>query len=131
MAIFKLPKINTVNRLNLVVDKSELLFDLDNNKYYGGDGETLGGIEIGSSFYLQSVTEFITIDAESINQIVLSKNPVNVESIRLIPEGGIEQRFGVDFDVNSNQILFEGFELENFFEIGEKVCVQYLSNQAN
>lgn len=46
MAIFKPPKITSEKRALIALEKGELVFDETNNKFYTGDGNTVGGIEI-------------------------------------------------------------------------------------
>jgi hypothetical protein len=49
MAIFKCPRITTEQRLSLVITEAEIVFDVDEKKYYGGDSITLGGIPIAGT----------------------------------------------------------------------------------
>lgn len=46
MATWKVPKITTAQRIILIPSASEIMYDTDEKKYYGGDGTTVGGIGI-------------------------------------------------------------------------------------
>jgi len=49
MAIWKVPRLTSAERLLLTPAQGELLFDTDENDYYGGDGLTPGGIYMGGA----------------------------------------------------------------------------------
>lgn len=46
MAVFRVPRITTVQRLPLLLDEGEIVFDTDLKTFFGGDGITLGGKEL-------------------------------------------------------------------------------------
>lgn len=48
MAIFKVPRLTSIQRATLTPEASEILFDTTNNNFYGGDGVTLGGVVLGT-----------------------------------------------------------------------------------
>lgn len=43
MAVFKAPRITTEQRITLLLDPSEIVFDTNENAFYGGNGTDLGG----------------------------------------------------------------------------------------
>ena len=47
MGSLKIPKISTTNRSGLVLSASEIVYDIDAEKIFGGDGHTLGGFAVG------------------------------------------------------------------------------------
>ena len=49
MAIFKAPKVTTAQRNTLILEVSELVYDMDQKAFYGGDGSTPGGFLVGES----------------------------------------------------------------------------------
>ena len=49
MASIRLPRITTAQRTALVLSLGEIVYDTDNNSFYGGDGSTSGGFLIGGS----------------------------------------------------------------------------------
>lgn len=57
MAIWKIPRLSTAERLGITPEASELLFDTDQQAYYGGDGATAGGIPLASSFIAREAGE--------------------------------------------------------------------------
>lgn len=129
MAIFKVPRINTLNRNNIILEESEVVYDLDLKSLYGGDGLTPGGFLIAQNKNKVLIKETITIDQEILNNksITLQNIPTDIDDLRLIPDGGIEQRNGLDYEVISNLINFNNFGLDNFFEINDVVFVIYTS----
>lgn len=48
MAILKLPRASTTDRLTITPAVSELIFDTTLNKIYYGDGSTVGGVQLGA-----------------------------------------------------------------------------------
>ena len=57
MAMFKAPKVTTAQRNTLTLEVSELVYDVDQKAFYGGDGTTLGGFLVGetSGFIVEQV----------------------------------------------------------------------------
>ena len=49
MAVWKVPRITTAQRVALTPQASELIYDTEQQAFFGGDGMTPGGISIGSS----------------------------------------------------------------------------------
>lgn len=157
MAILRVPRITTAQRLPLVLLDGEVVFDTDEVMFYGGDGATPGGFPIGSGVGIPEGgadgdllakasaddydTEWISQDALSqewkneaftltLSQITLKKitlafTPKDREAVRLIPDGGPEQRLGIDYEVMNNEILWNGLTLDGFLEIGETIRVIY------
>jgi hypothetical protein len=127
MAIFKAPKITTSQRLSLVLDTSELVYDTDQKIFYGGDGATTGGFPIGSNVQTSSVPEIIPLTQEDIDNkfVILSSTPQFPESVRLNCEGGIEQINGIDFEIIGNKLSWEGLGLDNFLDNTDVLIVQY------
>jgi hypothetical protein len=127
MAIFKTPKINTSQRLTLVLDTSELVYDTDQKIFYGGDGSTAGGFPIGSNVQSSSVAQRIPLTQEDIDNafIILSSTPQFPQAVRLTCEGGIEQVNGIDFEIIGNKLSWEGLGLDNFLDSTDVLIVQY------
>ncbi len=125
MAIFKAPKITTIQRENLVLDASELVYDIDLRIFYGGDGITLGGVPIGTGVG-PSVQRY-ELTQEDINNkfVTLPNTPLVSSSVVLIPEGGIPQTYGVDYIVVGNQLRWDGLGLDNFLDSTDILLVQY------
>lgn len=127
MAIFKVPKITTYDRRNIILDVSEIVYDTDDKSYYGGDGETQGGFKIGESAGIKTVTKTITLTSTHISEkrFLLDYEPFSVDSTIFLPEGGIAQRPKIDYDVDANYVVWEGLGLDNFLEEGEVVRFTY------
>ncbi len=49
MAVLKVPRITTADRTSLLLMASEIVYDTDLDLFFGGDGVTLGGFQIGST----------------------------------------------------------------------------------
>lgn len=126
MAIFRTPKISSEDRSQLVLGKSELVYDVSEDLFYGGDGVTPGGFEIGKRGSLKVKTESFLLTQENIDNknIVLSKEPASNDVI-FFPEGGIAQRLGIDFSVSLNIISWENKGLDGFLEVDDVVQITY------
>ena len=125
MAIFKAPKITTLQRNNLVLEGSEVVYDVDQKAFYGGDGVTNGGFPIGAN--AGSISERIQLTQEDINNkfVTLASTPLIPSSVVLSCEGGIGQVYGIDFIVVGNQLRWEGLGLDNFLDNTDVLLVQY------
>lgn len=125
MAVFKAPKITTSQRLSLVLEVSEIVFDTDENVFYGGDGVSFGGFRIGSGV-LSSITTF-TLSATNINNksVTLPAIPNQPLVVDVTPEGGPSQLYGIDFEILGNVLSWNGKGLDGFLEAGETLTVRY------
>jgi hypothetical protein len=128
MAIFKVPRITTIQRLTLLLEVGEIVYDTDQNIFYGGNGIENGGFPIGSGINSSTnVTEIITLTQENIDnkEVVLNSIPIIPESVQLTPNGGIPQINGIDFQVNLNILTWNSLGLDGFLEVGDILIVQY------
>lgn len=127
MAIFKAPRIQTSQRSTLVLQKAELVYDLDQNVFYGGNGIQFGGFPIGSGVGGSTVTQIVTLTAQNIldKQIILDKVPVLPETVKLSPNNGIPQINGIDFQVNLNILSWDGLGLDGVFEENDILIIEY------
>ncbi len=125
MAIFKAPKITTVQRSNLVLEGSEVVYDVDQKAFYGGDGATNGGFPIGAN--AGSIFKRIELTQQDIDNkfVTLASTPLIPSSVILSCEGGIDQVYGIDFIIVGNQIRWEGLGLDNFLDETDVLLVQY------
>lgn len=127
MAILKVPRLNTLTRENLILEQSEIVFDIETNSFFGGDGTTQGGVELGYNggvrFYREE--KILSTDQIFYGKIVLDKSPDNPSNVRLIPKHGIEQDYGDDFVVNGNELIFKNLGLDGFLEENEVVYIYY------
>ena len=125
MGSLKLPKISSVSRSTLILDASEIVYDIDQERIYGGNGHTSGGFLIGSG--QKFIKEKIIIDENILqnNTLRLQFTPDDTSSVTIKPECGIDQHAGEGFGVSGDQILFTNFPLENFFELNEVLYIMY------
>lgn len=125
MAIFKVPRITSLQRTNLVLEAAEIVFDTDLKIYFGGDGATQGGVPLAKGG--GSIVELFTLTQTDIDnkQIILNQSPLDAMAVKLLPQGGIEQINGVDFIVENNVLRWNGFGLDNFLEAGDIITVTY------
>lgn len=74
----------------------------------------------------QSKVEFV-VDQGILAQgfFQLPTFPLNPSLVRLIPEGGVEQINGVDFNVQTNKVVFRDFGLDGFLDVGEVVSIHF------
>lgn len=127
MAIFKAPRITTAQRTTLVLQEAEVVYDINEQIYYGGDGISLGGFPIGSNVGSSVGPEIIPItDLDITNKyITLKKAPLNPDAVVLDIVGGIPQINGVDFRVDGNILSWDGLGLDNFIDNTDVLIVQY------
>jgi hypothetical protein len=125
MAIFKSPRITTQQRNSLVLQEAELVYDVDNKTFYGGDNVTPGGFLIGANSGF--IVERIELTNKNIEDksITLTNSPLVPSSVILTPEGGIPQINGVDFMIIGNILSWNGLGLDNFLDISDVLIVQY------
>ena len=125
MAIFKAPKLTTAQRNSLILEVSELVYDLDQKTFYGGNGTDLGGFPIGSnSGFIVETIELTSNDI--INKCVtLEQTPLIPSAVVVTPEGGIAQINGVDYIVDGNKISWSGLGLDGFLDNTDVLIIQY------
>lgn len=129
MAILRVPKITTLARTELVFTEAEIVFDTDLGIFFGGDGITAGGIELGSQGGIRIFQETFTITQDNIDSglLVLAKQPISPSTTSLVPIGGPPQVYNVDFEIIDNVVSFVNLGLEGFLEVGDKLIVTYSS----
>jgi hypothetical protein len=125
MAIFKAPKITTLQRTALVLEGSEVVYDVDQKAFYGGDGVSNGGFPIGAN--AGAVVERIELTQQDINNkfVTLSQTPLISSAVVVTPEGGIPQAYGVDYTIIGNKLIWENLGLDNFLDDTDVLLVQY------
>jgi hypothetical protein len=125
MAIFKAPKVTTAQRNLLILEVSELVYDMDQKAFYGGDGITSGGFLIGENSGF--VVEQIDLTEEDINNkyVTLSQAPLVPDAVVLNIDGGIPQINGIDFRIQGNKISWSDLGLDGFLEETDVLIIQY------
>jgi hypothetical protein len=125
MAIFKAPKVTTNQRQTLVLEVSELVYDLDQKAFYGGDGATPGGFLIGETSGF--IVEKIELTPQDIANkfVTLAQTPLVPSAVVITLEGGISQVNGIDYEVNGNQISWSELGLDGFLDDTDVLIVQY------
>jgi len=95
MAIFKAPKLTTAQRNTLVLEVSELVYDLDQKAFYGGDGSAQGGFLVGATSGF--IVEKVELSQQNINDkfVTLAQTPLIPSAVVVVPEGGIAQVNGI------------------------------------
>jgi hypothetical protein len=125
MAIFKAPKLTTVQRNNLVLEVSELVYDLDQKAFYGGDGSMAGGFLVGATAGF--IIETIELTQQNINDkfVTLAQTPLISSAVIVTPEGGISQVNGVDYSIVGNKLSWENLGLDGFLDNTDVLIIQY------
>lgn len=125
MAIFKVPRITTSQRQGIILQLGEIVFDTDQEIFYGGDDVTQGGFAIGQN--AGDNLETIELQSQDIfNKFVLLQGtPLSPKQVIVTPEGGIDQRNGIDYKVIGNRITWDSLGLDGFLEEGDIIIVQY------
>lgn len=125
MAIFKAPKLTTAQRNTLVLEVSELVYDIDKKAFYGGDGRTLGGFLVGetSGFIVEKVE--LTQDDINNKYVTLGQTPLVSSAVVVNIDGGIPQLNGIDYIVDGNKISWSELGLDGFLEETDVLIIQY------
>ncbi len=128
MAIFKAPRITTLQRLSLVLQPSEIVYDLDTKSFWGGNGDTLGGFPIGVGS-AEGSFEYITLTQENIDSksVQLSRAPISQNHIVIEVIGGITQLYGVDYTTNLDIMSWDGLGLDGYLIAGDIILVSFLA----
>jgi hypothetical protein len=92
-----------------------------NNVVRGDDPriQAIGSIPVEDSF---------TLTSNQINvakSVILTFTPSAGYEPKLLPIGGIEQQYGIDYTVTGTTLLWDGLGLDGFLEIGEILKVSY------
>ena len=127
MAIFKAPKITTTQRENLLLDVSEIVYDLDSQIFYGGNGTTLGGFPIGQGVPNTVAPQIVYLTQTDIDNkfITLNLTPLVPESVALIPAGGPEQLYGIDYEINGNILSWNTLGLDEILDNTDILIIRY------
>lgn len=125
MAIFKVPRINTEQREGIILQVGEIVYDTDQEVFYGGDDSTMGGFLIGQNS--GDIVEKIELQEQDIfNKFIrLSNTPIISQNVILTPEGGITQIYGMDYLVSGNRLIWNELGLEGVLEQGDVLIIQY------
>jgi hypothetical protein len=128
MAILRVPRISSIDRAGLLLQVGEVVYDTDENIFYGGNGVQYGGFPIGIGVNGGTlVTQIVTLTEENIltKQLILNTIPVNSNLVQLTPVNGIPQLNSVDFQVNLNILSWNGLGLDGFLEVGDILIIEY------
>lgn len=125
MAVFKAPKITTIQRNALVLEGSEVVYDVDQKAFYGGDGVSSGGFPIGANAGFSYEKIELTQEDIANKYVTLASAPLIANGVLLNCEGGPVQIYGVDFIVIGNKLNWNGLGLDNFLDDTDVLLVQY------
>lgn len=125
MAVFRVPRITTSQRSSLLLQIGEVVYDIDQNLFYGGNGVSNGGFLIGQGIGVTISNITLTSSDITNKYVVLSNTPLFPNAVTLIPAGGIEQINGVDFEVVGNQLRWNGKGLDGFLEVNDVLIIQH------
>lgn len=131
MGVFKVPRATTAQRITIILDPAEIVFDTDLNTYYGGDGETLGGFPIGNGVSTD-ITQIITLTQNDINNkyAFLSNEAFGVETTIMHIDGSGPQVYGIDYTIDKNKVIWSGSALDGVLEVNDKMIITYESNKS-
>lgn len=123
MAIFKVPRISTAERSVLTLEVGEIVYDTDLGVFFGGNGVSEGGFQVGSGFTVETIT--LTSTNILNKSVTLSGTPLYPQNVLCIPEGGIAQRYSIDFTISANTLSWDALGLDGFLEAGETLTISY------
>lgn len=125
MAVFKAPRLNSTQRASLTLEVSEIVYDTDQNIFYGGNGVDIGGFPLGFGGGSQLFVKVLTQTDIDNKYVILPDEAFYPDKVRLNIIGGIEQLNGVDYQVIDDVLSWNGLGLDNFLEVGETLLIQY------
>jgi hypothetical protein len=129
MAILKVPRITTEQRLNIILQEAEIVYDTELKLYFGGDSETEGGFPIGNgSDATESYVEVLTINQDNIDTktITLQDEITSPSKTKFSFINGTTQLLGIDYEfVDTFTIGWNGLGLDNFIEVSDVVLIEY------
>jgi hypothetical protein len=128
MAVFKAPRITTTQRLSLILEESEIVYDVNEKKPYYGDGVTVGGVEYtnGASQVKFFNTGLFSPTTQQIldKKILLSYIPLE-NSVSFNFSNGIPQFESIDFYIDQNFIRWDNLGLDGFIEETDLIQISY------
>lgn len=128
MAVFKTPRITTAQRINLVLEESEIVYDMDEKKPYYGDGVTLGGVEYtyGARQIKFAQTGLIAPTPQQIidKKIALNHAPLE-NSVYFMFSNGILQLENLDFYIDQNFVRWDNMGLDGFIDENDLIQISY------
>lgn len=108
------------------MDASEIVYDIDLNKFYGGDGISVGGFPIGKSVNDGKTLTITLLEGDIENKrVVLEIEPMQPSSVLVVPFGGPPQVNGIDYTISGNVLSWDGLGLDGFLEKDEIILVQF------
>ena len=125
MAIFKAPRITTAQRLTLVLEASEIVYDESLKLMFSGDGITLGGVPIGYGVAKNIYNVTITNQMITDKQLSLPAIPLYPGQVTLEFFCGTQQINGIDFQVQNNEVNWNSLGLDGFIEEDDVVIIYY------
>ena len=71
--------------------------------------------------------EVVTLTNDHITnkRIILSVAPVSVNLTEFLPDGGILQRFGIDYTISGNILSWDALGLDGFLIEGDRITINY------
>lgn len=74
-----------------------------------------------------TITETITLNSQNIQHkyLTLSLTPIVAEESRLVVAGGIEQRYGYDFEILGKVLQWNGLGLDGLLQSGDTLIITY------
>lgn len=127
MAIFKAPRITTAQRLPLLLQASEIVYDVDTKSFWGGNGITLGGFPLGAGF-AEGETQIVTLTQEDIDNasVTLERLPLSPSFLTVEVIGGIIQLPGIDYETIGQELSWAELGLDDFLEVGDILIINFL-----
>lgn len=128
MAVFKTPRITTLQRLGLTLEESEIVYDVNEKKPYYGDGVTVGGVEYtsGAKQIKFGNTGAISPTPQQIadKKIALDFSPLE-NSVLFIFSNGVCQLESIDFYIDHTFVRWDNMGLDGFIEETDLIKISY------
>lgn len=128
MAVFKTPRITTLQRMALVLEESEIVYDTDMRKPFYGDGVTVGGASYTyglNQVYFVKTGHFTLSEQQILNkEIELSHTPI-VGSVSFNILNGITQLENIDFYLDQNFVRWDNYGLDGFLDETDLIQISY------
>lgn len=128
MAIFKVPRITTIQRLDIIFQESEIIYDTDLKKPFYGDGTTIGGVEFT---YGVKQIKFSKKDAFLLSEQNLLNKQIDLDHVPILGSvsfdiiSGIRQLENIDFYLDQNLVKWDNYGLDGFVDEMDLIQISY------
>lgn len=95
--------------------------------YNSGAMSSQDYLKLSSLYNKDFISEVFTLTQTNISEskLTLNHTPIDPEGLSFLPDGGILQRYGVDYTIVGNDIIWSGMGLDGFLEVNDIIRITY------